>query len=270
MLTVAAAMPLLLAIADFRVNEVFAQEGGDPAIRFIELFVPATAAANCLFPTTRIEVYDGAGQLVGLAAPWSATVCYPGGSYYILATDQAAARFGVTRDARLDLVVPAFAGQVCLASSSTRYDCARWGPIVGALPYLRNTDDVTTAASIPDGQALARTADFAVVAVDFVLQSPTPRQPNDGTVWDGADAGPSPPDAAPGPDGPPPDGRVFTRPDATPPGDRPDAGNLDPDFLSADPGGGVLCSCRVGGATPPPGAGWLLALALLALRLRRP
>ncbi len=258
---------LAAAIADFRVNEIVPQVGGDPGLRLIELFVPADAFANCLFPTTRIEIFDAAGVLLGTAAPWTTTVCYDGGTYFILATDAAAAFFGVPRDARLDVEIPPFAGQVCLASSATRYDCARWGPVTEPLVYLRNTDDTTTGPSIPDGQALARVTDFAVVAVDFVVQEPTPRQPNDGTIWMGPDAGPPPPDAAPPVDAGVPDARVFMLPDARP-GDRPDGPVVDPAFLSADPGGGVVCTCSVGRGRAP-GPWWALVAAALLLARRR-
>jgi MYXO-CTERM domain-containing protein len=264
---------ILLAIADFRVNEVLPQLGGDGRVRFVELFVPQGTGGNCLFPTTRIEVFDAAGVLIGAVAPFTGTVCYPAGTYFLLASDEAVAAFNVPRDTRFDVPIPPFAGQVCLASSATRYDCARWGPITGPVAYLRNTDDTTSAASIPDGQALARVADTFVVAADFVLQEPTPGQPNDGTVWMGPDAGEAPPDAAPAPDAALPDARIFVPPDAPRPGPRPDGANLDPAFLSADPGGGVMCACRVGAPQrrAPAGPVLLTILGFVALwRRRRP
>src|SRR5262249_28263526 len=152
------------------------------------------------------------------------------------------ARFG-TRDARLDLPVPPFAGQICLASSQTRYDCVRWGPVGDAVPYLRSIDDSSSAASIPDGIALARVQDTGAVADDFVLQAPTPGTPNSGTVYTGPDAGPPPDARPPPPDAPLPDARTNFTPPGAPVLVRPDA-NLNPKFLSADPGGG---GCQVGG-----------------------
>ena len=256
------------ALADFRVHEVFAGTAGAPAALFVELHVPAGTLANCLFPTTRVEVFDGAGTLIGAVAPFSGTECLDAGSYFLLATPEAVAHFGVARDARLDVPIPRAAGQVCLASSQTRYDCVRWGVVTGPIPYLRNTDDTTAVPSpLPEGIALARVADTGVVSADFVLQTPTPRQPNDGTVWLPPDGGvPLPPDAGT-PDGAPDAREDFTRPDA-PPIARPDANLSDPAFLSADPGGGAALSCAVGGPGAP--AGFVPLLAALAwLRARR-
>jgi hypothetical protein len=242
------------ALADFRVSEVFAGSAAEPNARFVELHVGPGTAANCLFPTTRIEVFDGAGTLLGAVAPFSGTECFPAGSFFLLASPEGAALFGVERDARLDVAIPRSAGQVCLASSQTRYDCARWGPITSAVRFLRNTDDDTASPPIPSGVALARAADTGVAGADFVLQSPTPRQPNDGTIWIPADGGlPDEPDAAaPIPDAALPDARDdFTRPDA-PPIPRPDANLGNPDFLSADPGGGAALSCSLSDADPDP------------------
>jgi hypothetical protein len=257
------------ALADFRVNEVFAGATDAPGAWFIELHVPEGTLANCLFPTTRIEVFDAAGALVGAVAPFSTTECFVAGSYFLFATQEATALFGVARDARLDVAIPRAAGQVCLASSQTRYDCARWGPIDEPVVYLRNTDDESAAAGpIPPGVALARVADTGVVAADFVLQTPpTPRQPNDGTIWVPPDGGLPPPPDAGVPDAAPDAREDFTRPDA-PPIPRPDANLGDPDFLSADPGGGATLSCAAGARAP---AVSLLALvaALVWVRLAR-
>jgi MYXO-CTERM domain-containing protein len=261
------AKPARATIADWRVNEVLASADGDGGIRYIELLVPSGTAGNCLFPTTRIEIYDGNGLLLGAVTPFADTVCYAGGSFFLLASDGAVARFGVGRDATLPLGVPRFAGQICLASSQTTYDCVRWGPVSGAVRFLRNIDDLSSAASMPDGVALARVRDTGVVADDFVLESPTPAAPNAGTIYTGPDAGPPPDARPPPPDAPPPDARTsYARPDAAELA-RPDA-NLNPRFLEADPGGGAGCGCGVGGPGRVPWALALLALAA-ALRARR-
>jgi MYXO-CTERM domain-containing protein len=271
----------LAAIADFRVSEVFPGTAGNPAVRFIELSVPEGTAGNCLFPTTRIEIFDSKGELLGALAPFAATVCYAAGSFFLLATPEAAAFFGVERDSRLDVPLPREGGQVCFASSQTRYDCARWGPVAeeDALRFLRNTDDATASPPIPEDIALARTGDTGVAAADFQLQSPTPRQPNDGTVWIPPDAGELPDgggdgdadggddvDAAPPADAPLPDAPDFRRPDARPIV-RVDASFFDPAFLDADPGGGAACGCRAGRGAPPL---WILLAGLALLLLRRP
>jgi hypothetical protein len=159
----------------------------------------------------------------------------------------------------LAVAIPVSAGQVCFASSQTRYDCARWGDVTDAERYLRNVDDASAAPPIPDGQALARIADTGDVAADFVIESPSPGAVNAGTVYSGLDAG-VPPDAAPvPPDAAVPDARtVFPKPDA-PVLALPDA-NPNPRFLSADPGGGA-CACHAAGGRPDP----LTALGFLAL-----
>jgi len=258
------------ALADFRVSEVFAGTAAAPTAQFIELHVPAGTAGNCLFPTTRVEIFDGAGTLIGAVAPFSGTECFAAGTFFLLANPEAAALFGVDRDARLDVSIPRNAGQVCLASSQTRYDCARWGAVTDAVRYLRNTDDASATPPIPAGVALARVGDSGIVSSDFVLQSPTPRQPNDGTVWIPPDGGSEPePDAAVAlPDAATvPDATDFSRPDA-PPIPRPDGNFSNPDFLSADPGGGAAFGCSTGlpGAHP---LGLLVALAVALFLFRR-
>jgi hypothetical protein len=245
------------SIADFRVNEVVPAFGGDGRIRYVELFVPPGTTANCLFPTTRIEVFDADGLLLGAATPFASTVCISGGSFFLLAPQAAAEQLGVAVDAPFGVAIPAFAGQVCFASSSTRYDCARWGPIGTPVGYLRDLEDGSSAAPIPDGQALARVGDGAGVAIDFALQAPTPGRANDGAPYLGPDAG-APPDAAILVDAGTPDARTFARPDARPL-TLPDA-FTDPRFLSADPGGG---GCSAGGRPS-----WLAVVSLLGLLAR--
>jgi len=253
-------------IADWRVNEVLPADGAGLGIRYIELFVPPGTSGNCLFPTSRIEIFDAQGMLLGEATPFVSTVCYAGGTFFLLASAQAADHFGVSRDAPLEIDIPAGAGQVCFASSQTRYDCARWGTIATAERYLRDLDDGSSGPAIPDGLALARIGDTGVVSADFVVESPTPGRTNDGTVIDVPDAGPMADAGPPIPDAPPPDARSFIRIDARPGDAGPDA-NLNPRFLSADPGGGG-CSCRVG-ASGRGGFVSPLALLLLAAWRRR-
>jgi hypothetical protein len=245
------------SIADWRINEILPAQDQNDGIRYVELYVPPGTTGNCLFPTTRLEVFDAQGLLLGAVMPFASTFCLPGGSFFVFATPAAATHFGLTADAPLGVALPAFAGQVCFASSATRYDCARWGPISEAVGYLRALDDTSSAPTIPDGQALARIGDSGVVAHDFILETPTPGRLNDGTPYRGPDAGP-PPDAAVVADAAVPDARVFARPDA-PPFTRPDA-LVDPRFLSADPGGGGL-GCQ----TAPGRPGGTTTVTLLGL-----
>lgn len=256
------------SVADWRVNEVF-PSGGDPSVRFVELWAPPSAEIdNCFFPTTRLEIYGPTGLLLGAVAPFEATRCFPGDTYFVFATPEAAAAFGLTPDAALTTPLPADAGQVCFTSSQTRYDCARWGDVTAPVAYFRSVDDDTSAPGIPDGVSLARRSDTGAIAADFVLETPTPGGPNDGTVVPTPDAGPPPPDAPPPADAPvfpdappfpPADARVFpVPPDATP----------QPAFLSARPGGGG-CSAAGEPSSPPVAAILVVLTALLGSRMRR-
>jgi hypothetical protein len=249
-------------VEDWRVNEVFPGAGGTSDFRFVELYAPPSDFAdNCLFPTSRVEVFGPDGTFLGAAALATATRCFDGDTYFLLAPAGAAAHFGVDRDATLNLLVPAEAGQLCFASSTTRYDCARWGAITGPVADLYDPDDGSSAASIPDGVALARTQVTGVVADDFVLQDPSPRQPNDGSAWFPPDAGPLA-DAAATPDAERSDARDL--PDA-PPREHPDARAEDPGWFLADPGGGAVCTCRLGGRGGRERPGLLFVLVGLAL-----
>jgi hypothetical protein len=251
-------------VKSWEVNEIVAAVDGDPAVRFVEL---KNVPGGCLFPSSRIEILDGAGALIGVVVPVTATTCFEAGWHWLFATPEAEAALGVPADAPLYWPLPAGAGQVCFVSSTTRYDCARWGTVTVPATDFFGAEDTTSALAIPDGVALARIATTHVVAVDFALQTPTPRQPNDGTPWFPPDAGPTPdaaprPDAAPTPDAAPPaDARV----DAAP---RADAG--DDAYLDVHPVGGATCACRVGRpARGPADAAPFLALALVLVLRRR-
>lgn len=246
-------------IEAWEMNEVVTSAGGDGAVRYLEL---ANLVGGCLFPTSRVVVYDGAGQVVGSAALVTQATCYGAPTYYLLATSAAVTRFGVAADRQIVPPLPADAGQACFVSSQTRYDCVRWGPVSTALEDFFGIGDDSSAQAAPDGQSLARTDHTNVVSADWSLLSPTPRGPNDGTPWTPPDAGPTP-DAAPpadaGPDaGARPDAAII--PDARPVGDA-----SDQRYLDLDPGGGALCSCRTGGGAPAV----LLLLAAIALVGRR-
>lgn len=231
-------------IADWRINEAQTGLGG-----FVELYVPPNTFANCLFPTSRLDVYSGTGDWIAAIAPFHSTVCYAANSYFLLPFDG----------------IPTDSGQLCLTSSQTRYDCVRWGPITSAVRFLRNLDDATTAPVPPLGRTLARMRDTGVVADDFVLGPPTPGGANDGS-------NPTPPDGGSRADAP----RGFDAPadsrgadarnvvivDAVPP--FADV-NLNPRFLSADPGGGA-CQCRTARAGTPPVLSTIMLAVLLWFR----
>jgi hypothetical protein len=226
----------------WRVNEVASSNGGDPTIRFVELYAPPSAIAdNCFYPTTRLEILDGDGALLGSVTPCPSTTCYAGDTYFLFAPPEAAAFYGVPHDAALPYAIPASGGQVCLRSSATRYDCTRWGVITNAIPDFGDPSDTTGGPTLVDGASLARVDTTDIVAMDFELQMPpTPRQPNDGTVWFPPDAGPTPDAAPPADAASAADARQFF--DA-PPSVQPDARENPPNWLNADPGGG---GCSIG------------------------
>lgn len=260
----------LADIQDWQVNEVLASADGNPGIRYIELYNPV---GGCLFPSTRVEVFGADGQLLGSAAPVTFTSCVAPNTYYLLATSAAAEFFVTTADYQIVPALPAAAGQVCFASSTTRYDCVRWGTVSQPVVDFFGSEDMSSTVSLADGQALARVDTTHVVAADWMLASPTPRRLNDGTPYTPPDAGPVP-DASMGPDAGSPDAGL---PDAREAG--PDSGSLpdaagQPDardhrFLDLDPVGGAACGCRV---SPGSSARGLLPLGglmlLLCIRVR--
>ena len=230
----------------WRINEV----GADP--RFVELYAPPSADAdNCFFPTTRLEILDGAGVVQATLQPFNSTTCFAGDTYFLFAPTGG--------DSAMPYPLDPAGGQVCFRSSMIRYDCVRWGAISHAVGDQDAPADTTVGAVPGTGQALARVSDTGVVASDFVLQAPTPRGPNDGSPWNPPDAGPPHPDAALPPDAEP-------IPDAQPDGpmqpELPDARPSAPNFLNAQPGGGG-CSCTVGGRPARGGEAAGAALALL-------
>lgn len=249
--------------ASWRLSEVLPRgDGGDPAIRFVELYATAD---GCWFPTTQVAVYDGAGAVLDTAAPFAETTCFDADAYLLLATAEAGAAFGVTPDRAVVPAMPASARQVCLRSTTTIYDCVRWGAVSAPVHDLFGPDDDTAAAAPPPGVSAARVVETHVVAVDWELQAPTPRALNDGEPHVPPDGGV--PDA-----GAPDDGGVVDAgpaPDGWPDAARPDAG--DDRYLDLDAGGGAGCGCRAGGGAAGAAAGWALlaAAAVTACRRRR-
>jgi MYXO-CTERM domain-containing protein len=249
-------------VAVFRLSEVVtASPSADPAARYVELEV---FGDGCLFPSTVLRAYDPAGTALGEVAPFASTTCFAAGDYLLFATPAAQAAYatGPVNGAAVPQL-PAVAGQLCLISSTTRYDCVRWGTITTPVHDLFGPADDTSAPGPPGGFALARVADVNVVEVDWRVETPTPRAPNDGTPWDPGDAGV---DAAPV-DGGPDDGGL----DAPRPIDAPfvvDGAHVDANdrFLDLDPGGGAACGCGAGGGAP---SGALTAVVLAGLLARR-
>ena len=201
-------------------------------------------------------------MLVGTSSPVAATTCYDPGTILLFATAGAQQLFGVSADEMMLPPLPTDAGQVCFTSSTTRYDCVRWGAITEPVTDFFGAGDTTAAAAPPMNQALLRIATTPVVADDWIVSGPTPGAPNDDPPWMLPDAGPTPDagidagatDAGPAPDARPPiDARV-----------RPDARDY---YLDLEARGGAGCSCRSG--NPADAGGLVLVLLAAALTVGR-
>ncbi len=257
-LAVTMASPAAAGVSAFRLSElVTASPTADPAARYIEL---EALGDGCWFPSTVVRVYDPAGGTLGDAMPFASTTCFTAGTYLLFATPAAQAVFMTAADTAIVPVLPAAAGQLCLVSSTTRYDCVRWGTITTPVHDLFGPADDTTTLAAPGGLALARVADVNVVAADWRVESPTPRRPNDGTPWDPGDAGV---DASPATDA----GGDDAGRDGPAPIDAPfavDAARVDANdrFLDLDPGGGASCGCGAGASTSAAVTALLVVLAL--------
>lgn len=256
LLCLAAPSSALAGVEDWEVNEIVTSGGGDVQARYVEL---RNLTGGCMFPTSRIEVFDADGEGIGSVAPFSVTTCFGPDTYFLFATSAAEAEFATTADFGVVPGLPAVSGQLCFVSSLTRYDCVRWGSIVTPVEDFFGAGDFTTATAAPDSFALSRISATHVISVDWDILDPTPRGPNDGTPWTPPDAGPSPdagPDAGPIVDaGPRPDARLLI--DATP---SPDSANTR--FLDLDATGGATCSTG-GGA-----GGWFPILLFVCALLR--
>src|SRR6185503_11117588 len=67
-------------VESWRVNEVATSP------RFVELYAPPSADAdNCFFPTTHLELIDGAGVLTHVLVPFTSTRCFAGDTYFVFA-----------------------------------------------------------------------------------------------------------------------------------------------------------------------------------------
>jgi hypothetical protein len=252
----------LAGVEQWQVNEVHRSTNGDTALAFVELL---NLDGGCLFPTSSVDLYDGAANLIDTMSLTVSTACHGAPTYLLLATQEAASYFAVSRDANLSTELPS-AGQLCFSSSSTHYDCVRWGQVSVPVVDLFGPSDSSVVPSPDDNFSLARVGTTHVVFDDWEQADPTPRQPNDGSSWNPPDAGP-PPDAAPTFDA----GSALDagpRADAAPRSDaRADAGSTL--YLDLDTVGGGACACEAGGRDGLASQGPVL-IVLFILMLRRP
>ena len=248
-------------LEDWQVNEVHPQSENDTQIRFVELY---NELGGCLFPSSTLRLYDAEGALLSATSLSNVTTCYGAPTYLLLATQEAADFFGVNKDRNLLPLLPPD-GQLCFVSSTTRYDCVRWGQMSQPLADLVGSADLSLAPVASDGESLIRVSTTHVVLDDWAVGMPTPRAPNDGGSWNPPDAGPTP-DASPIVDaGPAPDAAL--RSDAGPqPDARPDAGNNR--YLDLDTVGGAACGCQSSKGHSASGLLFLLCALLLGRRER--
>ncbi len=242
-------------VEDWELNEVHRQSQSDSQIRFVEL---VNLVGGCLFPSSTLNLYSADGTLLDIIPLAQVTTCHAAPTYFLLATTQASSFFGVSADLGQLSELPS-SGQLCFASSSTLYDCVRWGTVTSPLVDLFGNTDTTVALEPPNNFSLNREQTTHVVVNDWAVLAPTPRAPNDGSTWDPPDAGPLP-DAAPFADA----GVLADAAERTDAGRadaRPDARNTR--YLDLDAVGGGDCGCQQTGRTSAWGYGFLFALILL-------
>jgi hypothetical protein len=241
----------------------------DDQIRFVELSNPA---GGCLFPSTRLEVFDAEGQALAFVSPVTVTTCVEPGEFFVFAPPMSADFLGIVADESVLPVLPESAGQVCLASSQIRYDCVRWGDITTPVLDFFGQSDTTTAALAGPIFSISRTQNTHVIIDDWSSMPLSPGEVNDGEPWTPVDAGPEA-DAGATPDGgtldagsldaglsdagPAPD--AFWLPDA---GSHPDSSRNR--FLDLDPAGGATCGCA---SNDEGSSGFLSLLLMLSILL---
>ena len=241
-------------VEDWQLNEVHIQSESDTQIRFVEL---VNLPGGCLFPSSTLNLYSADGTLLDLIPLAQVTTCHGAPTYLLLATPQASAYFGVPSDLAQLGELPS-SGQLCFASSSTLYDCVRWGAVTTPIVDLFGDTDTTLAPEPPNNSSLSRVQTLHVVVDDWENLQPTPRAPNDGSVWEPPDAGPVPDAATLVDAGPIAD--AAERVDAGKADAEPDARNTR--YLDLDAVGGGDCGCQHTGSAGGLGYGALLIFAL--------
>src|SRR5438105_4292198 len=166
-----------------KVNEVMlASQTGDASVQFVELLDKGGTEEQFtpVFAPYKLVIYDGAGTKLGehMLDP-NGLRAAASGTPYLVSTAAADAAFGVKGDERLDVALPAAAGQACFEANPNppAFSCITWGPITKPVPTNSNGTGSAHGPLPPPGQSDQRQADDSVVAAP-----PTPKAANRGAA----------------------------------------------------------------------------------------
>ena len=174
-----AAVPAQATFHLEKVNEVMlASSGGDTSVQFVELLDRGGSeeAFTSVFAPYKLVVYDGAGNKLGEhtldAAGLSAAAA---GTPYLVSTAAADAAFGVAGNERLDVALPAGAGQACFEANPNppAFSCLTWGPITKPIPTNSQGTGSVHGPPPPNGESDQRQSDDSIAAAP-----PTPKAQN--------------------------------------------------------------------------------------------
>jgi hypothetical protein len=162
------------------VNEVMlSSAAGDPAVQFVELLDHGGSeeAFTPVFAPYKLVVYDGAANKLGehMLDPTGLRMAAAADAPYLLSTAAADAALGVQGDERLDVGLPAAAGQACFEASPSphAFNCLTWGTVTKAVATNSMGTGSANGPVPPAGESDQRQADGTVVAA-----APTPKAAN--------------------------------------------------------------------------------------------
>jgi hypothetical protein len=165
-----------------KVNEVMlASSSGDSSVQFVEFIDRGGVEEQFtpVFAPYKLVVYDGAGNKLGaehVLNPTGLRGAAGVGREYLVSTSAADAAFGVTGDERLDLSLPAGAGQACFEAntpSPTAFSCLTWGAVTKSVSTNSQGTGSANGPTPPNGESDQRQADDTIVAAP-----PTPKARN--------------------------------------------------------------------------------------------
>jgi hypothetical protein len=162
-----------------KVNEVMLASGsGDSSVQFVELLDRGGTeeAFTPVFAPYKLVVYDaGANKLGEHSLSADGLRAAASGREYLVSTAGADAAFGVAGDERLDVPLPAGAGQACFEANPDppAFSCLTWGAITKPVPTNSNGTGSANGPVPPNGASDQRQAGDTIVAA-----APTPKAPN--------------------------------------------------------------------------------------------